>query len=910
VESKNSRTLFLLDGLDEVSQDLASDSSMSRFLAEILKQPNAIITSRPSAKAPPCLDLELESIGFYPEQVTEYIQMACGSKASEVQLFLNKHWLIQGLMRIPIQLDALCFSWDDFDSGTVPDTMTGIYSAIEQRLWKKDIVRLQKQYDGRLLTASDIETSESEFLVEDEIFFLEGLAFSGVHNNVVDFTSEHRNAISKHFQKSKKVLPDKVLPGFSFLRSSDPSSRVQDRQYHFIHLTFQEYFAARYFVRRWIQCREKNGGKDAGLLKCVLSSAHAVEIRPVDFLREHKYTDRYDIVWRFVVGLLNAKGEACPFIESIEAEPLDLLGPAHQRLAMHCLSEVSSSLPMRTNIESRLSEWLLFECKFRNTAYLAGEVEFPDHALDKAFREGSKNAKIAILKSVTGRVTVPQSFINHAASWLKDQDSDLRMTAIRAVGDRSDLPMDILEAVAARLEDQDLPVRVAAIRALGKRSDIPRWVLEAIVARLEDQNSSIRRDTVTAFGERPDIPGWVLQAILARLEDQNSYVRSTAVVVLGARFDLPMGILKAIIARLQDQNETVRRATIYIINNRLDLPTDFLQAIVVRLEDQEYFVRQAAIDALSRRSNLPMNILERIAARLEDQNLSVRAAAFRALGNRSDLPKGILEAIVARLQDPDNDVYCEASPALGAQPNLPKDIIMSIAARLEDKDRSVRCAAVTALGRRSDLPTDILTAIVARLKDQERHVRKATVYALCKRQDLPMDILKAIAARLEDQARDVCESTIYALCERPDLPEDILKAIAARLEGQARGMRGTAFRALSERSELPTDIIKAMVTRLEDKDESVRRDAETVLRRYRNFYRTLLSSPYAPSLYRILLNRSFYEQVSWYNDSRNSCVDMPEGIMRLPIQTPQNEFDIITKARPTDFPSIGGTILN
>ncbi|OAA54616.1 peptidase C14 [Cordyceps fumosorosea ARSEF 2679] len=74
LETKSSKTLFLLDGLDEVSQDLTGNSSMACFLAELLNQPNVVITSRPSAKPPPNLDLELETIGFGPDQLNEYIE--------------------------------------------------------------------------------------------------------------------------------------------------------------------------------------------------------------------------------------------------------------------------------------------------------------------------------------------------------------------------------------------------------------------------------------------------------------------------------------------------------------------------------------------------------------------------------------------------------------------------------------------------------------------------------------------------------------------------------------------------------------------------------------------------------------------------------------------------------------------
>ncbi|KAK4073091.1 hypothetical protein Purlil1_13140 [Purpureocillium lilacinum] len=125
------RTLFILDGMDEVSGEWNRDDAMHTFLETLLNRPSVIITSRPSGTLLTGLhpvDLELETIGFYPDQVEAYLYAdpKIKHRAKEIQSFLQGHWLIQGLVRIPIQLDALCYTWDDFDPGTVPDTMTGI----------------------------------------------------------------------------------------------------------------------------------------------------------------------------------------------------------------------------------------------------------------------------------------------------------------------------------------------------------------------------------------------------------------------------------------------------------------------------------------------------------------------------------------------------------------------------------------------------------------------------------------------------------------------------------------------------------------------------------------------------------------------------------------------------------------
>ncbi|KAK4101199.1 hypothetical protein N658DRAFT_559046 [Parathielavia hyrcaniae] len=349
-ETKSRRTLFILDGLDEISQDLSDGSDMFRFLKELLDQPNVIIMSRPSGTLPTGLrgiDIELETIGFYPDQISEYLERTVPEKANEILSFLQGHVLLLDLVRIPIQLDALCFIWDrGLDPGMRLDTMTAIYRAIEHALWKKDIVQLEKTDGGKPVTRFLIQDSdlyEIGKLAKDEICFLEGLAFTGLYNDVIDFESRHRNDISTHFKPP--FLLDKTLPRLSFLRTSDPLSKHDKRSYHFLHLTYQEYFAARYFVRQWkVQWKAENP------VKCLTLSGGQIEnIKPISFLQKHKYDPRYDIFWRFVTGLLDDDGKALGFFQAVEAEPRDLLGPTHQRLKNNWNSGCYSNAASREN---------------------------------------------------------------------------------------------------------------------------------------------------------------------------------------------------------------------------------------------------------------------------------------------------------------------------------------------------------------------------------------------------------------------------------------------------------------------------------------------------------------------------------------------------------------------------------
>ncbi|KAI9764403.1 MAG: hypothetical protein M1839_005897, partial [Geoglossum umbratile] len=583
LKTESSRTLFVLDGLDEVSQDLSSQDDMFRFVKELLNQPNVIITSRPTGELPAdlhAIDIELETIGFYPNQVNEYLKRTFSAQANEVRSFLQSRLLIQDLMRIPILLDALCFTWnEDLVSKMKFDTMTAVYRVIEDSLWKKDILRLGKTHDGKPITDSMIQKcnpSEIECLVKDEIYILESFAFIGLHRDIIDFES---TLIPTHFRPPTMTLLDKTLSCLSFLRTSDLSLEHRSRSYHFLHLTFQEYFAARYFVRQW---------KARQPLNCLQFSGECNKIEPVTLLQEQKYDPRYDIFWRFVAGLLDADGEALGFFQAIEKEPRDLLGPTHQRLVMHCLSEVSTKMPLRKDLEEKLLLWLYFECGYMKLSRLAREVEFPEPTLDTALREGSDDVKITILQSLERR-SIPSSIIKLAASWLGDDISKRLKRSVCSMLQSSHeyLKNDVLQAIVAQLENEDEDVRRAAVKALSSQPSMSEEILQAIVARLGDEDEYVRRAAAEALSRQPSMSEEILQAIVARLGDEDKYVRWAAVKALSRQPSMSEEILQAIVARLGDEDEGARQAAAEALSSQPSMSEEILQAVALLLESEK-----------------------------------------------------------------------------------------------------------------------------------------------------------------------------------------------------------------------------------------------------------------------------------------------------------------------------------
>ncbi|KFY29438.1 hypothetical protein V491_00030 [Pseudogymnoascus sp. VKM F-3775] len=610
--SKGDGTLFILDGLDEVA-DL--DVDMNEFLEVLLNQPNIIITTRPHVKFPHAEkpDLELETIGFHPKQVNEYLKKTISDerKLDRIQSFFRDHPLIQGLVRIPIQLDAFCYTWDESFSDKSIHTMTAMYEAIELKLWKKDIPRLGKSNAPSIQNART--RSEIERRVEIEMRLVEFFAFSGLYGDVIDFSSNDRDFIYEQFNyhqpesSSYNASFDDILATLSFLRTSDATLENRNTNYHFIHLTFEEYFAARYFVRQW---------KATNPLICVDRDAKK-DIEPADFLRTHKYNTRYDIFWRFVVGSLDVEKMAEGFFKVIEDEPRDMLGPTHQRLIMHCLSEVAAPqgmatpqeslafTPFRTKLEDHLSQWLLFECEFTNASRLGREVELPQQALYKALQQASGESKSLLLESISTWPAIPSGVTDLATSWLRDNNSRNLTVAALGILKRSYKPISVeaLKGIARQLEHQDSNVRWAAINALKSQPTLSEEILKGITIQLEHIDSNIRWAAIYVLRGQLTLSEEILKAIAIYLEHEDLNVRWAAINTLKGQPTVLEERLKAIATQLKHEDSNVRWTAIDVLKDQPTLSEEILIAIAARLEDEESGIKQAAVDVLKGQPN-------------------------------------------------------------------------------------------------------------------------------------------------------------------------------------------------------------------------------------------------------------------------------------------------------------------
>ena len=239
IRHNQSNVLLVLDGLDEVSEE------MLPILSEIIQGrvlPNCrvVATARHEAgvKVRKYCDTLLEVKGFTEKDVKTFIRNYFRAKqnlAEQLIRYLSGDYKLREILTNPLNTALLCLVYEDL-KGVFPESKTKLYMEIVEcvlRRYRSKPEKCQTPENGEDLVD----------LYESQLKLLGLIAWKGLLEDKLDFDE-------------KELGKDKAsdLPGFEFL-SVQPggSERRPTRRYGFSHKTFQEFFAAFYLSRQLIK---------------------------------------------------------------------------------------------------------------------------------------------------------------------------------------------------------------------------------------------------------------------------------------------------------------------------------------------------------------------------------------------------------------------------------------------------------------------------------------------------------------------------------------------------------------------------------------------------------------------------------------------------------------------------------
>ncbi len=864
-EAHREKTLFILDGLDEVPEMLGEHHPSHLFLENLINQTHVLITSRPAGvSVAQCkeLDLELETIGFSAENIQTYIEkFAPEADRAAIQQFIHRTPLIQGLVNIPIQLDALCYSWDSLPKKQTV-TMANLYEAMVSKLWSKDSTRLERRRSEEKLIAYKLKER-----IAPEENYLSYLAFKGLEAGKIEFSWEDLSIYEEELYKTVGIDADTYkVKVTSFLHTADAKEPDEEkRSYHFLHLTFQEFFAAQFLAKHFQASTTPH--QTSALTRATLHPLGPVPSQQEleAFIALHKYNPRYEIVWWMVAGLL--KGAVLEyFFELLQGSPRDLIGGYHQQELMGCLNEARNALNVETvrKLEKELMKWFDFEMKSDSYGYsqLGCQSAFPEHLLLRLFDQ-SDERKRRIINTLGARPALSEAAVQALISVCQHENKDVRDAAARALESQRTLSEAVVQALIGACQHENEGVRWAAAGALGSQRTLSEAAVQALIGACQHENEGIRSAAARALGGQRTLSEAVVQALIGACQDENGFVRSVArralrrgqrtlseaavqalidvchhenedlrsvaARALGGQRTLSGAAVQALTDACQDKNEDVRWAAAGALGSQRTLSEAAVQALVGACQDENKWVRSAAARALGHQRTLSEAAAQALIGVCQDKNENVRYAAAGALGSQRTLSEAAVQALIGVCQHKNEGVRYTAAGALGGQRTLSEAAVQALIGVCQDENENVRWAAAGVLGSQRTLSEAAVQALVGACLDENEWVRSAAAMALGGQNMLSEAAVQALIGACLDENEDVRYAAAGTLGSQRTLSEAAVQALIGACLDENEDVRSVAARALGSQRTLSEAAVQALIGACQDENKDVKSAAVRAL---------------------------------------------------------------------------------
>ncbi|CAF1562737.1 unnamed protein product [Adineta ricciae] len=745
------RILWLLDGYDEIVQE--TSLHLQNLLERLLKTPHHIVTSRPYMNTLSYF-VHMEITGFTKENVNNYIKLFftqlgnSSHKGDNLLNFLRSKPKIWGIAHIPINLELICSTWSNIDwTQTKTVTITILYDRLTEWICRR---YLEKQKKMSPIETTRMDKTDVYDECRKELAFLENLAFQGMENNVILLGPQLLKEAQKESRCKLKECPN--LFNVGLLKSYDSNSgsigtRIEaDKHYYFVHLSFQEHFAARYLANAL-----SNTKRD----------------QATQFIRENKYNRRYQLLFTFLSGLLNEDQEPkCnrAFWDAVLNEPLDIIGVRHVALVIQCLDE---AVPAQTFIESqqlleKITQWLeyalssgsqylsnLLTQTLRTCHAICNEPRF-QQSIVQLFNNQlfpNRNMVLSFISNIP--LTNPiEPLLLALREALKSHDRRVRSSACDAVGRMGEkaVTKELIDGLVEALKTDDGLVRSSACDAVGCMGEkaATKEVIDGLLQAFRSDDGPVRSsacDALVNIGEKTATKE-VVDGLLEAFKRGDGWVRSEAcdalvgIIEKAATKEVIDGFLEA----LRSDNYSVRSSACDALGRMGERAAtkEVIDGLLKALRSDDGPVRSSACDALVNigEKAATKEVIDGLLEALRSDDGLVRSSACNAvvhIGEKA-ATKEVIDGLLKALKSDNYAVRSSACDALVGiiEKAATKEVIDGFLEALRSDDGRVRSSACDALGRMGEKAAtkEAIDGIREALKSDDDRVRSEACDAL------------------------------------------------------------------------------------------------------------------------------------------------------------------------------------
>lgn len=544
------------------------------------------------------------------------------------------------------------------------------------------------------------------------------------------------------------------------------------KRYGFMHLTFEEYYAARYLVAR-SRTRAK-------------------------LIRSHLHDPRWEEPILLALGLVGLESpeeaaalfEVAILAEGEEAEELGLTPSLYESIlgrdylfALRCLED---NLPIRAKIKKKLKQRLSDElvnqaglARFRTYRRALGEklrlAEGSDLMPILIACLASDMKRDSLVPSYLERVVniftywsrVPAEVVTILLQALQDDDPEVRERAISDLGDLRQASPEVISSLLQAIHDRISRIRFLAVHALGLLRQPTSEILGALIHALYDSDADVRNRAAFSLQWQEQTSPEIIAALVRTLLDPVDHVRERAAYSLGMLGKTSPEVETALSQLLQDDARWVRSHAAVALGELGHISTDVVLALLhVPNYSEQLWILHAARRVLKNIDLASSEALAILLQTLNDSSSRKRQEAAQSLGSIGRAIPDVLVALVVALHDSVPDVRQATAQSLGRLKSATPEVIKALLQSLCDDDPGVRQAAGVGLGRLGSATPEVVNALQETLQAKDLRERMIAAQSL------------SILGRASPQ---VCETLLEALRQIEKCEE---RSLCARLLGK------------------------------------------------------------------------------------------------------------------------------
>ena len=401
---------------------------------------------------------------------------------------------------------------------------------------------------------------------------------------------------------------------------------------------------------------------------------------------------------------------------------------------------------------------------------------------------------------------------------LSDPDHNVRWHVIMALGQLGVTQSRVIDALLATVSDSNFEVRKVALDVLGRLGNTQTYVIDALLEVFVDWYSN-KQTAVRALGQVGQEQPRVINVLLKALTDIDaSTTRLAAARALARTSKGQPHIVDALLITLSDTDEDVREAVADTLSQLCKRKNHgAINALLSAITDPDANTVELTAHALGQLSNNPPYITDTLQLAFPDANVA-REAAANALGLFSERQPQIINELLTTLAE--SSLWQVKKEAIKALRRLgekePRITNALLTALIESSSWKFKREVIRALGALSDGEPHVIDALLNTLTDPSSAVRRATIEALKQVGKRDPHILNALLTILANSR--IKEEAISTLEQLSNGEPEIIDALLVTVTDSRLSFQEKALQALGHLASTQPKIVGHLVTALQKDD--------------------------------------------------------------------------------------------